>query len=82
MDSLLMRMEHPVEEDARRFDIEVDHIVDRIVSTVSGEMRYQPASMVYELLTTHLARRQPGVPVDDEALRLAAARIAVGLPAH
>jgi hypothetical protein len=36
--------------------------------------------MVYEMLRAHLARHLPGIQVDAEAIRDAAARIAVGLP--
>jgi hypothetical protein len=43
-------------------------------------MQGQPAHMVYEVLTLRLARRLPGVEVDDEVLRDSAARIAIGLP--
>jgi hypothetical protein len=36
--------------------------------------------MVYELINLRLARRLPGIEVDDEAVRDAAARIAAGVP--
>jgi hypothetical protein len=45
-------------------------------------MQGQPASMVYELINAHVERRLPGVAVNEDSLRAAAARIAVGLPAH
>jgi hypothetical protein len=59
----------------------VDELVAGVLGTVEREMRGQPAPMVLELLDATLARRLPGIGVDDEALRLAAARISVGLPA-
>jgi len=58
----------------------IDALVDGVVSTVDLEMRGQPASMVYEILDATLQRRLPGIPVDEERLRDAAARISVGLP--
>jgi hypothetical protein len=58
----------------------VDDLVSGVMTSVYDEMRGKPASMVLEILTETLARRLPGITVDEEALRLTAARIAVGLP--
>jgi hypothetical protein len=57
----------------------VDQLVTGVLDSVELEMRGQPASMVLEILKETLARRLPGIYVDDELLRTAAARIAVGL---
>jgi hypothetical protein len=59
----------------------VDELVSGVVATVQDEMRGQPASMVLEIMRETLARRLPGIAVDDEAMRVAAARVSVGLPA-
>jgi hypothetical protein len=67
---------------SRTYENQVDKVVAQVVDTVSGEMRGQPASMVYELINAHLERRLPGAAVDQDALRDAAARVAVGLPVH
>jgi hypothetical protein len=58
----------------------IDALVEGVLSTVDAEMRGQPASMVYEILEATLQRRLPGIPVDEERLRDAAARISVGVP--
>ena len=58
----------------------IDALVGGVLSTVDAEMRGQPAIMVYEILDATLQRRLPGIPVDEERLRDAAARIAVGAP--
>ena len=57
----------------------IDVLVDGVMATVDAEMRGQPASMVYEILDATLQRRLPGIPVDEERLRDAAARISVGV---
>ncbi len=57
----------------------IDSLVDGVMATVDAEMRGQPASMVYEILDATLQRRLPGIPVDEERLRDAAARISVGV---
>jgi hypothetical protein len=57
----------------------VGDIVGGVVSTVAADMGRHQASLVYEVLRETLARRLPGIPVDQDHLRLAAARIAVGL---
>jgi hypothetical protein len=59
----------------------VDQIVSGVVTSVEEEMRGKQASMVLEILEATLARRLPGIVVDGEAMRLAAARIGAGLPA-
>ncbi len=58
----------------------VDRFAVQVIRSVEHEMRGKPASMVYEVLTIHMSRRLPGIVVDDETLRDAAARIAIGLP--
>jgi hypothetical protein len=59
----------------------VNELVSGVIAAVQDEMRGQPAPMVLEILRETLARRLPGIPVDDETLRLAAARVSVGLAA-
>lgn len=59
----------------------VDDLVAGVVDSVAREMRGQPASMVLEIMTETLARRLPGIAVDEDAIRLAAARASVGVPA-
>ena len=56
----------------------IDALVDGVLMTVDTQMRGQPASMVFEILDATLQRRLPGIPVDEERLRDAAARISVG----
>lgn len=58
----------------------IDALVDEVIAAVASDMRGQPASMVYEILDATLRRRLPGVHVEEEAKRNAAARIAIGLP--
>jgi hypothetical protein len=58
----------------------IDQLVVDMIRGVDAEMRHQPASMIYELMTLEARRRLPGIAVDEERLRDAAARIAVGLP--
>jgi hypothetical protein len=62
------------------FDTQVGQFVRQVIRSVDAEMRRQPASMVYELLRIHVARRLPGIEVDQELLRDAAAKIAAGYP--
>ena len=69
----------PIEHNGRVYRQHVDKIVTEVLLQIDREERGQPAHMVYELLTLHLARRLPGIDVDDEAMRNAAARIAIGL---
>ena len=58
----------------------IDALVDAVLTSIDLEMRGQPASMVYEILDATLQRRLPGIPVDEERLRDAAAKISVGVP--
>ena len=58
----------------------IDQLVVDMIRGIDAEMRHQPASMIYELMTLEAGRRLPGIAVDEERLRDAAARIAVGLP--
>jgi hypothetical protein len=60
--------------------LHLDEFVVEVIRQVDDEMRRQPAHMVYELINLRLARRLPGIEVDDEAVRDAAARIAAGVP--
>jgi hypothetical protein len=64
----------------RDFDTQVGQFVLEVIRSVDDDMRGQPASMVYELLHIHVARRLPGIAVDQEVLRDAAAKIAAGYP--
>jgi hypothetical protein len=66
----------------RDFDTMVDEFTEEVVRSVEGEMQHQPASMVYEILRMGVERRLPGIEVDHERLRHAAARIAAGVPAR
>jgi hypothetical protein len=59
----------------------VDRLVVEVVRSVELELQRQPAHMVYEMLDVSLSRRLPGTDVDQEMLKGAAARIAVGIPA-
>lgn len=59
----------------------VDDLVSGVVDSVAREMRGQPASMVLEIMRETLARRLPGIVVDEDTIRLAAARVSVGVPA-
>jgi hypothetical protein len=56
----------------------VDELVGGVLLAVDSEMRGQPAPMVYEILDATLQRRLPGIEVDEEVKRDAAARISVG----
>lgn len=74
-------LEMPGEIHGASYQRELDGFVVGVVRSVEREMQRQPAHMVYEMLTLVLSRRLPGVAVDDEVLRDAAARIAVGVSA-
>ena len=74
-------LEMPGQINGPDYQRELDRFVVDVVRSVEHEMQGQRAPMVYEVLTIWLSRRLPGVAVDDEMLRDAAARIAVGLPA-
>ena len=56
----------------------IDELVGGVFLAVDSEMRGQPAPMVYEILEATLERRLPGILVDEESQRVAAARISVG----
>lgn len=56
----------------------VDELVGGVFLAVDTEMRGKPAPMVYEILDATLQRRLPGIDVDEEKVRDAAARISVG----
>lgn len=56
----------------------IDELVGGVFLAVDSEMRGQPAPMVYEILEATLERRLPGILVDEETKRDAAARISVG----
>jgi hypothetical protein len=58
----------------------VEGFVLEIIRGIDAEMRHLPASMVLEVLDLHVQRRLPGITVDPERLRDAAARIAFGVP--
>jgi hypothetical protein len=73
-------LEQPIEYNGRDYYHHLDEFVLEVIRRVDLEMRRQPAHMVYELINVHLAGRLPGIGVDQEAIRTAAARIAVGLP--
>jgi hypothetical protein len=74
-------LEMPGEINGPTYQRGLEGFVIEVIRSVEREMQRQPAHMVYELLSLSLARRLPGVAVDDEAIRDAAARIAVGVPA-
>ena len=56
----------------------IDELIGGVFMSVDSEMRGQPAPMVYEILDATLQRRLPGIHVDEETKRDAAARISVG----
>ena len=58
----------------------VDDLIGGVFASVEREMRGLPAPMVYEILDATLRRRLPGIEVDEEVVRDAAARISVGAP--
>jgi hypothetical protein len=62
------------------FDSRVNEFVLGVIRSADAEMRHQPASMVYEILRISVERRLPGIEVDQETLRDAAARISAGVP--
>ena len=74
-------LELPGELNGPTYQRGLERFVVDVIRSVEGEMQRQPAPMVYEVLSLSLARRLPGVAVDDEAIRDAAARISVGVPA-
>ena len=68
-------------EPIRTYEATVDVFVADLIRSVEKSMRRKPAHLIYEMLSMQLRNRLPGVEVDEETLRDAAARIAVGLPA-
>jgi hypothetical protein len=60
---------------------QLDMVVVDLIRQVESDMHRQPAHMVYEMITTSLRGRLPGVAFDDAVVRDAAARISVGVPA-
>ena len=56
----------------------IDELVGGVFLAVDSEMRGQPAPMVYDIKEATLERRLPGILVDEESKRDAAARISVG----
>ena len=80
MDGTTFDVLQPVQHVVGEYDEAVDEFVLDIVRSVGAEMNRQPASMVYEMITATVQRRLPGIPVDQQALREAAARIAAGYP--
>ena len=80
MDGSTFDLLQPVEHLPREYGDAVDEFVLDIVRSVDVEMRRQPASMVYEMISTRVQRRLPGIAVDEQTLREAAARIAAGYP--
>jgi hypothetical protein len=62
------------------FEAHVERFVSGVVRSVGAEMSRQPASMVYEIIRESIARRLPGIEVDQDPLREAAARISAGVP--
>jgi hypothetical protein len=73
-------LEQLIEYDSRDHHAGLNELLVEALRQVDLEMRRKPAHMVYEMLRAHLARHLPGIQVDAEAIRDAAARIAVGLP--
>lgn len=73
-------LEMPGEINGPTYQRGLEGFVLEVIQSVERDSQGQPAPMVYELLLLSLARRLPGVEVDKEALRDAAARIAVGVP--
>jgi hypothetical protein len=73
-------LEQPIEYNPRDYYLHVDEFVVEVIRQVDREMSRQPAHMVYELINARLGRRLPGISIDQEMLRNAAARIAIGIP--
>lgn len=72
--------EQQAEFNGREYFSHLDEFAVEVMRSVGEEMQRQPAHMVYEVLTLSMARRLPGITVDQELMRDAAARIAIGLP--
>jgi hypothetical protein len=60
---------------------QLDVVVVDLIRQVESDMQRQPAHMVYEMITTSLHGRLPGVPFNDAVVQDAAARISAGVPA-
>jgi hypothetical protein len=80
MDRTLSDLGRAAAHKPQDFDTRVDEFVEGVIRSVGSEMRRQPASMVYEIIRESVERRLPGIEVDQELLREAAARIAAGVP--
>jgi hypothetical protein len=80
MERTLSGLGRPAPSKPQDFETRVDEFVEGVIRTVGSEMKRQPASMVYEIIRANVERRLPGIEVDQEPLREAAARIAAGVP--
>jgi hypothetical protein len=80
MDDGAYAIQHPVVTHSQSQYDGLDAYVVDVIRTVDLDMRRKPAHMVYEMIDAHLSRRPPGVVVDREVVRAAAARISVGMP--
>jgi hypothetical protein len=80
MQRTLLDIDHVVSTRPQDFDTSVEEFVVGVIRSVGAEMGRQPASMVYEILRESVRRRLPGIDVDQEPLREAAARISAGVP--
>lgn len=80
MNQRLLDLDRPVDSRPGDFDTRVEEFVEGVIHSVGVEMWRQPASMVYEILRESVERRLPGIEVDQEQLREAAARIGAGVP--
>lgn len=72
--------EQAVEYNGREYYAHLDEFAVEVIRSVGDEMQRKPAHMVYEILTLSMARRLPGIAIDQELMRDAAAKIAIGLP--
>ncbi len=80
MPSALPDLGRPDARSPQDFDTQVGEFVTGVIRSVGAEMSRQPASMVYEIIRESVKRRLPGIEIDQERLREAAARIAAGVP--
>ena len=72
--------EQAAEYNGREYYSHLDAFAGEVIRAVGKEMQGKPAHMVYEILTLSMARRLPGIAIDQELMRDAAAKIAIGLP--
>ena len=72
--------EQPVEYNGREYPSHLDEFAVEVIRSVGEEMQRKPAHMVYEILTLRMARRLPGIAIDQALMREAAAKIAIGVP--